>query len=191
MNRRNTSLRVEQLDGRALPSGFGSWGGFLSHLSPAIQADLAQLRTDTQQLQTDLIALAPTLNADRQAITTAIQDAVQNDPDIQAAKDELKADKASWQTTLQADRATLAAATDPTARKAALTQLRTDLTSAFQDLNSDRQAVTAAIKTAISSDPDVWAAKDQLRTDLAPIVADKAAIQADLTQLRIDIRAGA
>ena len=188
MTKWNASLRVEELDGRALPSGFG-FGGFFSHLSPAVQADLAQLRTDTQQLRTDLTTLAPTLQADRQAIAAAIQEAVQNNPEVQAAKDELQADRATWQTTLQADRAAIAAATDPAARTAAITQFRTDLSSAFQELNADRKVVTAAIKTAISSDPDVVAAKAQLQTDLAPIQADRAAIQADLSQLRADLHA--
>jgi chromosome segregation ATPase len=186
----NASLRVEELDGRALPSGFG-FGGLFSHLGPAVQADLAQLRTDTQQLRTDLTTLAPTLQADRQAIATAVQNAVQNNPDVQSAKDELQNDRQTWQTTLQTDRAAIASATDPTARKAAITQFRTDLSSAFQELKSDRAAVTDASKSAISSDPDVLAAKAQLQTDLAPIVADRAAIQADLTQLQTDLRAHA
>lgn len=186
----NASLGVEELDGRALPSGFG-FGGFFSQLSPAVQADLAQLRTDTHQLRTDLTTLAPTLQADRQAIATAIQGAVQNSPDVQSAKDELQDDRQTWQTTLQADRAAITAATDPAARTAAITQFRTDVSSAFQELKTDRAAVTDAIKSAISSDPDVQAAKAQLQTDLAPILADRAAIQADMTQLQTDLRAHA
>src|SRR5262249_25471873 len=106
-----TSLHVEELGDRTLPSGFGFWHGhgfgfgfgFGANLSPTVQADIAQLRTDQQQLQTDLVALGPTLQADQQALQTAIQNAFANNTDVQAAKTTLTNDRATWRATIQAD----------------------------------------------------------------------------------------
>jgi chromosome segregation ATPase len=156
MNGQKISLSVEELGQRTLPSGFGFWGSFFGGLSSTVQADLAQLHTDTQQLRTDLTTLAPTLQEDR----------------------------ADARATLLADQQAIFAATDSTARMAAITQFRTDLAAARDTLKADR----AAVRDAIQADADVAAAVAQLQADLAPIIADKAAIQADLAQLRTDIQ---
>src|SRR5207253_1273476 len=102
MNGLNASLRVEQLGARTLPSVGGFIGGFFNP-SPTVQADLAQLQADAQTLHNDLVTLGPTLNQDRQALQTAVQDALANDPAVVAAKATLTADRAAAISTLTAD----------------------------------------------------------------------------------------
>ncbi len=188
MNGFNTALRVEELGDRCLLSGFGGFGfGSFFMPSPTVQADLAQIKTDTQKLQSDLTTLGPMLQTDRQAITTAVQAAIQNDASVQTAMTTLQTDRTAAKTTLTADWQAVFAATDSTSRMAAFMQLETDAKTVAQTLQTDRTAV----QTAINADAGVTTAKAQFQTDAAPIVADKAAITADWTKLIADIKAGA
>jgi hypothetical protein len=186
MNVRKTTLGMESLESRTLPSGspWGGWGGFFNP-SPAVQADLAKIQTDLQTLHTELVSLAPTLKSDEQALHTAITAAIDNDATVEAAEATLKADITTWGTTLKADWQAVWAATTSTTRKAAFTQLQTDWTAASTAIKADRTAV----QTAINADPGVAAAETQLKTDSAPITADQATLQADYAQLQKDLQA--
>ena len=74
----------------------GEWGRRL-------QADLTKLHTDSQQLHTDQGALAPTLQADRQAVQAAIQNARANNADVTAARQKLQTDATAAQATIAGD----------------------------------------------------------------------------------------
>jgi len=180
------TLVVDELETRSLLSGFHSGFGLGGHgvpttPSPAVQADLAKIQQDQQQLQTDLTSLAPTLQADWQAIQTAIT----NSTTVQAAKQTLTADQAAFRSTLQADWQAIGSATDATTRSAAFTKLKSDLSSGITVIQTDLKA----IQTAITNDPTVQAAKQKLQTDAQPIINDQATLQADYTQLRKDQQA--
>jgi chromosome segregation ATPase len=192
MNTFKTSLCLEELGDRWLPSGFGGfghWSGFGhfgGNLSPAVKADLAQLHTDEQKLQTDLATLAPTLQTDRQALQTAIQTAYQNNTDVQSAQATLTADRTKWKAALKGDWQAILSATDSAMRATAFAQLRTDVAAAAKAIGAD----VTALHAAIQADPGVQTDTATLQKDLTPITDDKAAIQADLVQLKADLHAG-
>jgi hypothetical protein len=183
---RKTTLGMETLESRALPSG-SPWSGLagLFTPSPAVQADLAKIQTDLQTLHTDWVNLGPTIKKDQQALQTAITTAKDSDTSVESAEATLKAALSTWGTTLQADWQAILAATSKTAREAAFTQLKTDLTSASTAIKADRTAV----QTAINADAGVAAAQAQLKTDSAPITAAEATLQADYAQLKTDLKA--
>ena len=188
MSRKRLRISIDQLESRALLSGFGHHhpgGGFLPFLSPspAVQADLAKIQQDEQTLHTEAQSLAPTLQADWQAIQTAIQ----NSTTVQAAKQTLSTDQTAFYTTIKADWQTFVSATDTTARTNALNQLRTDWTNGLTLIRTDLQNV----QSAINADPAVQAARQKLQADAAPLTADQATLQADFAQLRTDLQAQA
>ena len=196
MNGKMISLRVEELGERSLLSGFGLGlgfgfggfgGGFFSPPSAAVQADLMKLHTDEQQLGTDLKTLAPTLRTDRQALATAVQTALTSDTAVMAAKTTLTTDRMTWGATLKTDWQAIFAATDSTSRSAAIKQLRDRFHSGWHGSGS---GPNGGAQMAITADTGVAAATTQLQNDAAPIIADKAAIHADLAQLKTDIHAG-
>jgi hypothetical protein len=182
---RNGSARrpvVDELENRSLLSFFGLFGGGSGGTqSAAVQADLAKIQTDRQTLQTDVNNLRPTLQADAQAIGTAIT----NSTSVQAAKTTLKTDVTAWQTTIKADWTALASATDSATRTADVTKLQNDWRSASSAISADIQAVF----TAINNDAGVQAARQKLQTDQQPIVADGAVVIADYMQLHTDLQA--
>jgi hypothetical protein len=186
MNPRKTALGMESLESRALPSSspWSGWEAFFNP-SPAVQADLAKIQTDLKTLHTDYVDLAPTLKKDQQALQTAITTAMDSDTSVESAEATLKAALSTWGTTLQADWKAIWAATSSTAREAAFTQLKTDLTSASTAIKADRTAV----QTALDADAGVVAAQAQLKTDSAPITAAEATLQADYAQLKTDLQA--
>ncbi len=188
MNSPKTTLSMEILESRALPSGFSlsGWGAFFNQ-SPAVQADLAKIQTDLQTLHTDLVNLGPTLKKDAQALQTAIASAEKNDATVVSAEATLKTDTSTWNTKLKADWKAVWNATSSSARQTAITQLKSDLTAAAKALQADH----TAIQTAINADAGVQAAQAQLKTDTAPITTDEATLKADYTQLAADIKAEA
>jgi hypothetical protein len=190
MNVRNRLLGVEALEVRSVPAGFGFggsfggwWGSFTS--SPAVQADLTKIHTDTQTLHTDLVNLAPTLQKDQKAVHTATTAAFQNDASVMAAQTTLKTEFMTSEATFKTDWQAIHNATSQTARTAAFTQLKSDASAAATAIQTDR----TALQTALNNDGAVAAAQAQLKTDSAPITADKATLQADYEQLQKDLQA--
>ena len=168
------------MEDRALLAGVaGGPVGVLANVSPAVQADLAKIHQDEQQLNTDTQALAATLQADQRAIRAAIASST----GVQDAQKVLSADEAAWRTTLQTDMKALSAAHSATARQSAMAQFQADSKTAAQTLALDQEAVA----TAIANDPGVQAARQQLATDALPITNDRAALQADHQQLLTDL----
>jgi hypothetical protein len=188
MNMRTTTLGMELLESRALPSGF-NWGalGALFNPSPAVQADLAKIETDLKALYTETKTLAPTLKADEQALQTATANAIKNDTTVSSAETTLKTAITTWEATLKADLLAVKDATSSSTRKTAITQLQSDLTAAATAIKTDR----AAVQTAINADSGVQAAQAKLTTDSAPITADQATLKADYAQLQKDLQAEA
>ncbi|HWE38874.1 MAG TPA: hypothetical protein VG406_20160, partial [Isosphaeraceae bacterium] len=189
-HRRRNPIALEQLERRAVLShgghggfGFGEFGFGPPAFStnPTVQADLTKIQTDRQQLQADVTNLQPTILKDQAAILTAIN----NSTTVQDAKTTLTNDQNAWMTTYQTDVQAIVSATTTAARSTAIQQLWTDWSKAVTTLNTDESAV----QTAISNDPGVQAAKQQLTTDLAPITKDQATLQADQVQLQKDIQA--
>jgi hypothetical protein len=177
--RRRTYLG-DELETRALLSSARSiWS------NPAIQADLQKIQTDQKALQAEVKTLAPTIQADQKAIQTAIQSAIKNDSSVQTAQATLKADEATAHTTLSNDWNAIWTAPSFSARVAAIKVYVSDATAAAKTIGADAQAVQAAI----NADAGVVAAKAQLATDEAPIVADQMTLQAYYTQLEKDVQA--
>ena len=179
---------IEPLESRQLLSGSDlGLGGWLFHHLPAsdaaVKADLAKIKTDQQRLLTDEKALARTLQADRQAIQTAIKALAPKLTPLQAT---LKNDIAKWQATIFADFKAIGAdrgnATKETADHA---KLKADLTAAATAIKADQ----TAIQNLINKDPGVIAARAKLTTDSKPITTDKATLAADFTQLQKDLKA--
>jgi hypothetical protein len=171
------------MEDRALLSGFHhGFGGVLANPSPAVQADLTKIQQDVQTLKTDRMSLASTLEADQQAIQTAIT----NSTTVQAAKTTLSADRTKWLTTLQTDWKAIASATGA-ARQTAINQLESDWTAASMALKADRQAISSAIM----NDPAIQTAKSKFTTDSKLLLDDQAALKADQLQLQKDLQAQA
>jgi hypothetical protein len=185
MTLRRTTLGMELLESRALPSG-SPWSAFFDP-SPAVRADLAKIQTDLQSLHSELVTLAPTLKKDQQALQTAITSAIDNDATVSTAETTLKTDINTWTTTLKADWQAVWGATSSAARVTAITKLKGDLTAAAKAINADHTAV----QTAINADAGVQAAEAQLKTDSAPITAGQATLKADYAQLEKDLKAEA
>jgi chromosome segregation ATPase len=176
---------IDTLESRTLLNG--SFGGFHFFqpppLSDAVKADLATIKTDQAKLAADRTALAPTIEADRQAIEDAIKAL---NTTLQPLRDELQKDATTWRTTLQADFKTLLADRgDRTKVTADLAKLKADQTAARTEITGDYKA----IQDAITNDPTVKAARDKLTTDAKPITDDLAKLQADYQQLAKDFRA--
>jgi hypothetical protein len=191
VNSNTFKLGLESLENREVLSGSGfSLGGFGLGLwnvlsSPAVQADLAKIKTDTQALHTEIVSLAPTLQKDAAAVGTAIQNAMKNDPTVVSVQTTLTNDEATWKTTLSNDRAAIRAATTPTTKSTAAAQLKSDLKASGTAIAADLKALHAAIE----NDAGVVAAQKQLTSDSAPITADEATLKADFTQLWKDVSA--
>ncbi len=182
--RRDTrrTFHCDELENRALLSttpGGGIWS------NPAVQADLVKIQTDQKALQAEIKTQAPTLRTDQQAIQTAIQSAIKNDPAVVTAETTLKTDQATAKTTLQNDLKAYFSATTRAEREAALKVYYSDLTSTSKTI----AAAQKAVQTAINADSSVTAAQAKLTTDEAPITADEATLTADYAQLEKDIHA--
>jgi chromosome segregation ATPase len=178
-----TPTLIDTLESRTLLSGTGFQFPAPPPLSDAVKADLATIRADQQKLAADRTALAPTLQADRQAIEDAIKAL---DATLQPLRDELRKDISSWQTTLQSDFKTLLADRgDRTKAQADLAKLRADQTAARTEITGDLKA----IQDAINNDTTVKAARDKLTADAKPITDDLAKLQADFQQLAADLKA--
>ena len=183
------TLTMEVMEARIVLSGFdhGVLGmDFLippiKNPSPTVQADLDQIKADQDKLQTDSQSLAPTLQADRDAINLAMKSSTP----IRAAQAAQATDQTNWENTQKADLAAIQNAADDTARLAAITQFLADKQVAEKTLNADEQSV----EKAISTDPDVLAAKTKLQTDGQAIGDDQAALETDYLKLRLDLMAG-
>ncbi len=178
-NRR--AILVDELETRSMLSGFGSLFGHVPPPNAAVQADRALIRTDTAKLIADIQTLAPTLQADR----AAIESAVDASTTVTAARSKLTADRMASATAIRNDFQAIRAAATGKDAQAAFAQLRTDFKAQFTTLQTDQ----AAVQSAIKADPGVVAARAKLTADSAPIAADRAKIQADYAQLFVDLKA--
>jgi len=179
-------IQVEGLESRTLMS-FGGFGGFPRFIpqppSDAVKADLATIKTDQQKLATDHQTLAPTLEADRQAIADAIKAL---DTQLTPLRDELKKDAQTWRMTLLADLKAFATDRGDADKLAAdRAKLKADQTAARTELQSDAKA----IRDLIDNNTAVKDARAKLATDSKPITDDLAKLRADYEQLAKDVRA--
>ncbi len=193
MQDRNENLpRIDALESRTLLSGGGHWhfgGGRHPHVpanpSPAVQADLTKIAQDQQTLDADRVTQAPKLVTDRDAIQSAI---AALDSQLTPLKQARATDAATWRQTIDADWQAITqdrVSGDATQLATDKAKLKTDRTAARTALKADRQA----IHDLISNDAGVKAAKTQLATDQKVLQDDRAVLDADYKQLRIDIRA--
>ncbi len=174
---------VDELEGRALLSTMQGPGSVWSN--PAVQADLAKIKTDTQTLVSDSKTAAPTIRTDQMAIQTAIKSAIANDSAVKTAQATLKTDQTAAQTTLSKDWKAIWSAPSFSAAVAAAKVYWADAASAAKTIAADQKA----IQTAINADPGVMAAEAKLQADEAPITHDQMTLQADYTQLATDVKA--
>ena len=174
---------VDELEGRALLSTMQGPGSVWSN--PAVVADLAKIKTDTQTLVWESRTAAPTILADHMGFQTAIKSAIANDSAVKTAQATLKTDQTAAQTTLSKDWKAIWSAPNFSAAVAAAKVYWADAAAAAKTIAADQKA----IQTAINADPGVVAAEAKLQADEAPITQDQMTLQADYTQLSKDIKA--
>ena len=152
---------------------------------PIIVADIAQIKEDEQAYHDKFDELRDTLKADRQAVVEAVKAL---DDQIKPLVEKYKSDALGFGQTLLADsKAVFEArrAGDVDAATTATQKYKTDLAEARTALKAD----STAVKTLISQDPAVIAAKAKFDDDAAPLKEIMVTIKADYAQLRTDLAA--
>ena len=173
-----------ELGGLGFGDGYGRipWSA-LNSTNPAVQADVAQIKADQTQLQTDIAAALPKLQADRSALYTAIK-AVEAGSVYTTDLAAVQTARTALQTAVSADLTQILADRGNTAAEL------TDISKLQSDQTAGRTAIQAAettLNSLVTSDSGVSAAKTQIATDSQNIVNDQALLQADFAQLRKDL----
>ena len=166
-------VALECLETRSLLSGM-TVGQAPTAPAPgaAVAADLAKIGQDKTTMGNDFKTLA----TDQQAVGSAAAGATKG------AFAHLKTDTSSWESTINADRKSLQAATSDAARQSAQAKLTTDQAAAQKAISDDlNEAESEAAK-----DPGVQSARAKVQADGKAVAADQVTLQADSAQLQKD-----